>query len=176
MLDLALRLALDDVHLLVPVAAGRTWYPQRFTAPVAENEPWLSYALEAYDVAVERLAGAGWAAERIVLAGFSQGACLTLEYAARNPRRYGGVAALTGGLIGADSELTHPQGLAGTPVLITTADGDAWVPPSRTEDSARLLAGGGAEVDKRVFEAGPHEIRPEEVEALRAMIRAVTAP
>ena len=130
MLDLAVRLALDDVHMLVPVAAGRTWYPQRFTAPVADNEPWLSHALEACDAAVQRLAGAGWPAERIVLAGFSQGACLTLEYAARHPRRYGGVAALTGGLIGDDSELTHPQGLDGTPLLITTAEGDEWVPPA----------------------------------------------
>ena len=176
MLDLALRLALDDVHLLVPVAAGRTWYPQRFTAPVAENEPWLSYALEAYDAAVERLAGAGWAAERIVLAGFSQGACLTLEYAARNPRRYGGVAALTGGLIGADSELTHPQGLAGTPVLITTADGDAWVPPA----APRTARGCSPRAAPRSTSACSRPARtrsaPEEVEALRAMIRAVTAP
>ena len=176
MLDLAVRLALDDVHMLVPVAAGRTWYPQRFTAPVAENEPWLSHALEACDAAVRQLAGAGRPAERIVLAGFSQGACLTLEYAARHPRRYGGVAALTGGLIGADSELTHPRGLDGTPLLITTAEGDEWVPPGRTEDSARILAAGGADVDLRVFEPSAHAIRPQEVDAVRAMIRAVSTP
>ena len=174
MLDLALRLALDDAHLLVPVAAGRTWYPQRFTAPVAENEPWLSHALEACDAAVERLAGTGWPAERIVLAGFSQGGCLTLEYAARHPRRYGGVAALTGGLIGEDSELTRPHGLAGTPVLITTAEGDEWVPRGRTEESTRILEAGGADVDLRVFEPGPHAIRSEEVDALRALIRTAS--
>ncbi len=176
MLDLAMRLALEDVHVLVPVAAGRTWYPQRFTAPVAANEPWLSHALEACDAAVQRLAGAGWAAERIVLAGFSQGGCLTLEYAARHPRRYGGVAALTGGLIGDDSELAHPQGLAGTPVLITTAEGDEWVPRGRTEQSARILAAGGADVDLRVFEPSPHGIRPQEVDAVRALIRAAGGP
>ena len=111
-----------------------------------------------------------------MLAGFSQGGCLTLEYAARNPRRYGGVAALTGGLIGADSELTRPQGMAGTPVLITTAEGDEWVPRARTEESAKLLAAGGAKVDLRVFEPGPHGIRAEEVDPLRALIRAVSAP
>ena len=160
----------------MPVAAGRTWYPQRFTAPVAENEPWLSHALEACDAAVQRLAGAGWAAERIVLAGFSQGGCLTLEYAARHPRRYGGVAALTGGLIGDDSELTHPQGLAGTPVLITDGRGGRVGAARRTEESAKLLAAGGAEVDLRVFEPSPHGIRPQEVDAVRALISAVTAP
>jgi phospholipase/carboxylesterase len=175
MLDLAMRLALDDVHFVLPAAAGRSWYPARFIAPVAENEPWLSHALEAYDAAVGRLADAGWPADRLVLAGFSQGACLTLEYVARHPRRYGGVAALTGGLIGEDSELTRPEGLAGTPVLITSAEGDDWVPPGRTQESAQILAAAGADVDLRVFEPGPHGIRPQEVDAVRALIRAAGA-
>jgi predicted esterase len=172
MLDLAARLALDDVHFVALAAAGRTWYPERFTAPVAANEPWLSHALEAYDAVVERLAGAGWPPERLALAGFSQGACLTLEYVARHPRRYAGVAALTGGLIGEDSELTRPDGLAGTPLLITTAEGDEWVPPGRTEESAAILAAAGADVDLRVFPPRPHGIGPEEVDALRELIRA----
>jgi phospholipase/carboxylesterase len=167
MLDLVRRLALDDVRYVLPAAAGRTWYPDRFIAPVAANEPWLSWALEALAAAVERLADA----RRLALVGFSQGACLTVEYVARNPRRYDAVACLTGGLIGADDELTHPSGLDGTPLLITTIEQDAWVPAGRTEASAAILAEAGAAVDLRVFPPGPHAVREEEIEAVRALIR-----
>jgi predicted esterase len=167
MLGLAHALALDDVHYVAPAAAGRTWYPDRFVAPVAANEPWLSWALEALDAVVGSLADA----RRLVLLGFSQGACLTVEYVARHPRRYDAVAALTGGLIGADGELTRPSGLDATPLLITTSVGDAWVPEGRTEESARILTAGGADVDLRVFPPGPHTVREEEIEAVRALIR-----
>jgi phospholipase/carboxylesterase len=167
MAGLVRALALDDVHFLLPAAADRSWYPQRFIAPVAANEPWLSWALEAVGAAVARVAGA----PRVVLVGFSQGACLTLEYVARNPRRYDAVAGLVGGLIGADDELTRPTGFEGTPLLITTIENDAWVPEERTRESADIFTAGGAEVDLRVFAPGPHGIHDEEVEAVRAMIR-----
>jgi predicted esterase len=166
MLDLAGRLAEDGVRCVLPAAAGGTWYPQRFTAPLAANEPWLTYALEALGAAV---AQAG-PAERLLLGGFSQGACLALEYVARHPRRYGAVAVLTGGLIGADGELTRPQGLDGTPVLITTAEDDDWVPAERTRESAEILAAGGAQVDLRVFEPSSHAIRAEEADAVAALV------
>ena len=160
MLDLAGRLAAAGVRCVLPAAAGNTWYPQRFTAPLADNEPWLTYALEALDAHVD-----GDSA----LIGFSQGACLVLEYVARHPRRYRAVAGLTGGLIGADGELTRPQGLDGTPVLLTSAEGDDWVPPERTHESAELLTAGGARVDLRIFGPGPHAIRAEEVDAVTAL-------
>jgi phospholipase/carboxylesterase len=149
---------------VIPAAAGGTWYPQRFTAPVTANEPWLSWALEAVDAAV--LSGSPGA----VVAGFSQGACLALEYVARHPRRYAGVAALTGGLIGTDAELTRPAGLEGTPVLLTTAEDDPWVPPERTRASAEILEAAGAAVDLRVSPPGPHTVRPDEVAALRDLL------
>jgi phospholipase/carboxylesterase len=167
MLQLARVLELDRVHYVVPAAANDTWYPRRFVEPVAANEPWLTYALEALDAIVARVADL----DRTVLVGFSQGACLTLEYVARNPRRYDGVAGLVGGLIGADDELTRPSGLDGTPLLITTIEGDPWVPEARTRESAAILAQAGADVDLRVFPPGPHGVTAEEVDAVRALIR-----
>jgi phospholipase/carboxylesterase len=160
LLDLAGRLAANGVRCVLPAAAGGTWYPQRFTAPLADNEPWLTHALEALDAHVDG---------DTALIGFSQGACLVLEYVARHARRYRAVAGLTGGLIGAEGELSRPQGLDGTPVLITSAEGDNWVPAERTRESAELLAAGGARVDLRVFGPGPHAIRAEEADAVAAL-------
>jgi predicted esterase len=172
MLELARALALDGVHYVAPQAARGTWYPQRFTEPLERNEPWLTFALEAYDAVVGRLAADGWPPERVALVGFSQGACLTLEYVARHPRRYGAVAALTGGLIGPDGALTRPAAsLDGTPLLITTAEGDDWVPPARTRESADILAAAGAEVDARVYGPGLHAVREDEVLATRELLR-----
>lgn len=162
MLDLAGRLAAGGVRCVLPAAADGTWYPQRFTAPLADNEPWLTHALEALDAHAR--------GNVVALAGFSQGACLVLEYVARHPRRYRAVAGLTGGLIGADGELTRPQGLDGTPLLITSAEGDEWVPVERTRESAELLEAGGASVDLRIHGPSSHAIRPEEADAVAAMM------
>jgi phospholipase/carboxylesterase len=161
MLGVAGPLARRGVRCVVPAAAGGTWYPQRFTAPVAANEPWLTYALEALDALV---------GDDTSLIGFSQGACLVLEYVARHPRSYRAVAGLSGGLIGTGGELTRPQGLDGTPVLITTAQDDDWVPVERTRESAEILAAGGAQVDLRVFGPGAHAIRAEEADAVAALV------
>jgi predicted esterase len=161
MLDLAGRLAAEGVRCVLPAAAGHTWYPQRFTAPLAENEPWLSHALESLRAHAQ---------EDMALVGFSQGACLVLEYAARNPRRYRAVAGLSGGLIGADGELTRPQGLDGTPLLITAAEGDDWIPVERTRESAAILADAGAEVDLRIYAPSSHAIRAEEADAVAALV------
>jgi phospholipase/carboxylesterase len=161
MFDLAGRLAAAGVRCVLPAAAGHTWYPQRFTVPVADNEPWLTWALEALDSHVS---------DGAALVGFSQGACLVLEYVARNPRRYHAVAGLSGGLIGADGELTRPQGLDGTPVLITTAEGDDWVPVARTRESADILAAAGARVDLRVYQPSSHAIRGEEADTVAALV------
>ena len=161
MLDLAGRLAAADVRCVLPAAAGNTWYPQRFTASLAENEPWLTWALEALDAHV---------GDDASLVGFSQGACLALEYVARHPRRYHAVAGLSGGLIGADGELTRPQGLDGTPLLITSAEGDDWVPVERTRESAEILEAAGAEVDLRVYQPSSHAIRAEEADAVAELV------
>jgi phospholipase/carboxylesterase len=173
MLDLARRLALDDVAYLLPVADAATWYPERFTAPAEANEPRLSWALEACAAAVEQ---ARRPVAHLALVGFSQGACLTLEYVARNPRRYGAVAGLTGGLIGTDDALTTPGAeLGGTPLLVTTKEGDDWVPAARTRASAEILAAAGAAVDLRIMAPGAHAITDEEVDVVRALVRGVRA-
>jgi predicted esterase len=104
------------------------------------------------------------------LVGFSQGACLVLEYVARHPRRYHAVAALSGGLIGAEGELSRPQGLDGTPLLITAAEGDDWIPVERTRESAEILAAAGADVDLRIFQPSSHAIRAEEADAVAALV------
>jgi phospholipase/carboxylesterase len=168
MLELARHLEVEGVRYVAPRAANGAWYPLRFIEPLERNEPWLSFALDALDTLV---AGLG-PADRVALVGFSQGACLTLEYVARHPRRYGAVAALTGGLIGTEEELTRPApGLAGTPTLVTGVERDAWVPPERTRESAAILAEAGADVDLRVFGPGPHGVREEEVAAVGDLLR-----
>jgi phospholipase/carboxylesterase len=174
MFELQRCLALPDAAYVLPVAEDGSWYPARYTDPLEANEPHLTYALEAYDAAVARFADAGRPPERLALVGFSQGACLTLQYVAGHPRRYGAVAALTGSLIGPDGKLAGPDpshGLDGTPLLITTKEHDAWVSAQRTRASAAVLADAGARVDLRIFAGTEHSITDEEVAAVRELIR-----
>ena len=140
-LTLAPRLERPGLSFLAPQAAGGTWYPRRFLDPVESNEPWLSSALGTVGKVVGMVEEAGVLAESILLLGFSQGACLTLEFVARNPRRYGGVAGLSGGLIGPDGLARPTNGsLDGTPVFLGCADPDPHIPFPRvteTEEIAR---------------------------------------
>jgi predicted esterase len=170
---LAERLGLEGVRCVAPAAPGGSWYPQRFAVPRADNEPDLSRALAAVDDVLDDLELEGVAPARIVLGGFSQGACLAVDALARRPRRLGGVAILSGGLIGADEDeliLPPADSLVGVPVLITVTERDAWVPVERVRRSAEALQAAGAEVDLRVFPPGPHGVRPEEVDALRELV------
>lgn len=176
MLQLAQALGRDDVAYLAPRAAGNTWYPYSFLAPVEQNEPYLSSALRLLASGVEVVLAAGIPAERLLLLGFSQGACLTLEFVARNPRRYGGVAGLTGGLIGPDgTPRDYPGSLEGTPVFLGTSDPDPHVPVTRVEESARVLEGMGAQVEVRVYQGMPHTVNEDELEQVRALIDRVLA-
>ncbi len=174
MLALAGRVGLPDVACVAPAAPGGSWYPHRFVRPQATNEPHLSQALALVDDALAELARRGVAPGRVVLGGFSQGACLACEVLARRPRPLGALAVLSGGLIGADEELARPAAgsLAGLPVLLTAAEGDAWIPVQRVRRTAEVLAAAGAAVDLRVL--APAE-RDEEVGALRALASGVGA-
>lgn len=173
-LQLAEELHRPDFAYLAPQAAGHTWYPYSFLAPLEQNEPHLGSALRLLASTVGRVAEAGIPTERLLLLGFSQGACLTLEFTARNPRRYGGVAALTGGLIGPDdTPRAYPGTLDGTPVFLGTSDPDPHVPRGRAEESAQVLERMGARVELRIYPGMPHSINEDELERVRALMDGV---
>jgi predicted esterase len=156
---------------LAPQAAGNSWYPNSFRARLEDNEPWLSSALAAVGDVVETIEGAGLPADRILLLGFSQGACLTLEHVARNPRQYGGVAGLTGALIGPDGAAREYAGrLDETVVFLGCGDPDPHVPRSRVDETEAILAGMGATVTKRIYPGLAHTINKDEIEFVRRMV------
>jgi predicted esterase len=163
-----------DFAYLAPQAADGTWYPNRFLAPTASNEPWLSSALAVVGNVVEQIAATGIPAERLMLLGFSQGACLALEYAARNAKRYGGVVGLSGGLIGADNEPRYDSGnFSGTPIFLGCSDVDFHIPQTRVEQSAKTLRELGGEVTMRLYPNMDHTVNHDEVKFVRDMMRAV---
>ncbi len=165
---------------LAPQAANGTWYPHPFMSPLESNEPWLSSALQAVADALARVAAAGIPPERTLLLGFSQGACLALEFAARRARRYGGVAGLTGGLIGPDDAPRDYTGsLAGTPVFLGCSDADGHIPKVRVELTAQVLERLGAQVTTRLYPRMGHTINRDEIAFVRGMMAALvlnTAP
>ncbi len=166
--------ATQKVAFLAPQAPGRAWYPRHFLAPLDENEPALSTALATVGALIARIEVSGIPAARIALLGFSQGACLALEYAARHARRYGGVIALAGGLIGPPGTLfRYPGMLAGTPVFIGCGDSDPHIPLARVNESAAALAELGAQVDRRIYPGLGHTLVQDEIDAARAILHAL---
>jgi len=175
-LGLAGPLQFPGVAYLAPAATGRTWYPHSFLAPLEANEPWLSSALLKVGEVIAQLGDEGLPPERVLLGGFSQGACLTLEYAARHARRYGGVVAFTGGLIGPDgTPRDYPGSLAGTPAFLGAGDPDPHVPWERVEESAAVLRGLGGKVRVERYAGIGHSIVEEELAIAREILRAITA-
>jgi predicted esterase len=166
------ELGIDRLAALAPQAAGGTWYPHSFLAPSETNQPWLDSALRRIESLVTHLIEEGTAADRIALLGFSQGACLISEFAARNPRRYGAIMALSGGLIGPPgTPRNYPGSLEGTPVFLGIGDPDAHVPMARVEETGAVLAAMGAAVDLRRYPGMPHTINQDELEACRLMLQ-----
>jgi predicted esterase len=164
------------VSLLAPQAAGNTWYPQRFLTPLAQNEPFLGSALGVLSGLVDEITAAGVGFGKVALIGFSQGACLALEFAARNPRRYGGVVGLSGALIGPPGVPRARQGsLSGTPVYLGCSDRDAHIPLSSVEESAEVLRGLGARVTKSIFAGMGHTVNAEELTAAQDLVRGLAA-
>ena len=170
-LSLADHLPVKDYALLAPEATGHSWYPYSFLAPPAQNQPWLGSALNLLGTVVDDILAAGIAKDKIFFLGFSQGACLTLEFAARNAARYGGVAAFTGGLIGDKIYTENYKGnFDGTPVFIGTGDHDPHVPLQRVEATTALLRSMDADVTEKVYPGRPHTILAEEMaEAARVV-------
>ncbi len=171
-LSLANELYVPQLAYLAPQAAGNTWYPYSFLSPVAQNEPWLTSALRKVEAIVRTANDAGIPSDRIVIGGFSQGACLATEFVARHPKRYAGLIAFTGGLIGPPgAELTHTGDLAGTPAFLGSGDPDPHVPWERVQESTRILAEMGAVVTARRYPNRPHTISPEEIDLAKTLIR-----
>lgn len=161
---------------LAPQAAGNTWYPNRFLVPLEQNEPWLSSALSFIGDVFGQIVNAGISPERIILLGFSQGACLTLEYAARHARRYGGVVGLSGALIGPDNT---PRGYDGslqeTPVFLGCSDVDFHVPKERVDEAAEVLQKLGGTVTKRLYPNMDHTVNQDEINFVRGIMESLVA-
>jgi predicted esterase len=177
-LGLAPAIDLPGVSYLAPQAAGHTWYPLSFLAPREANEPYLSSALARVESIVRTIERAGIGRDRIVIAGFSQGACLSTEFVARHPARYGGLIAFTGGMIGPPGSLPAPSQfsgteLAGVPALMLSGDPDPHVPWQRVEDSAAILRAMGAEVTAKRYPGRPHTITQDELGLARNMVAVI---
>ncbi|SFP11654.1 phospholipase/carboxylesterase [Pseudarcicella hirudinis] len=170
-LSLKSHLKVEKAAFFAPQAKNHTWYPFSFLAPVQQNQPYLDEALETLSALVEEIKAEGIPANKIYLLGFSQGACLTLEFAARNASKYGGVIAFTGGLIGEKLNLNNYQGdFNQTPILITTGDPDPHVPVSRVNESAEILKKMNAEVWVEIFKGRPHTIEFKELELANQLL------
>jgi phospholipase/carboxylesterase len=171
MLAIGDEIGLDDVAYLAPQAHRRTWYPQSFLAPIDANEPHLTSALQVVDGLVDRAAADGPGLEHTVLLGFSQGACLATEYAARTPRRYGGVVGLSGGLIGPENDPPEHEGdLEGTPVFLGCSDRDPYIPLERVEHTAEVLEAMNAAVTTRIYEGMGHTTNDDELRRVRTLV------
>jgi predicted esterase len=171
-LSLAGALRQADLAYVAPRAPGHTWYPHSFLAPLEQNEPFLSRSLVA--AIVSDLAGRGIASDRVVLIGFSQGGCLALEFAARNPKRYAGIAGLSAGLIGPPG-LTrdYPGSLDGTPVFLGCSDIDAHIPLERVRISTEVLTAMNAAVTERIYPGMGHTINQDEITHVRSLLESV---
>jgi predicted esterase len=173
-LDLVPRFDRFDFTYLAPSASGRTWYPLSFLSETSKNEPGLSSGLAMLDSLVADVVAAGVPKERVVLSGFSQGACLTAEYAVRHADRFGGLVIFSGGLIGPPGTTwSRPGSFSGTPVFLGCSDVDAHIPKQRVEESAAVFARMGADVTLRLYPGMGHLINDDEIGAAREIMDAV---
>jgi predicted esterase len=174
LLPLAEELSVDGTHFVIPKAAQYRWYPQSAFGPIEANEPDLSAALALIGSLVEDLNLVGLADRKIIIGGFSQGACLSAEYVARNARRYGGLFVLSGALIGPPgTRRNYPGSLEGTPAFIGGSDVDPWIPDELQRETAQVLENMGAEVEFRIYDDMPHTVNEDEIERVRALLLRV---
>lgn len=168
LLSVTSRLALSkDFAIWAPEASGRTWYPYSFMAPLHQNQPYLDDHLSALHTMMEEIYTSGILSTSVYLMGFSQGACMALEFAARHARRYGGVIAFTGGLIGEQIYPDHYHGdFEATPIFIGSSDVDPHVPLGRVRESSMHLKSMGAEVMEKIYPGMPHTINEEEINSV----------
>lgn len=166
--DLGVR---DRMALLAPEATGNSWYPYSFVAPMEANQPFLDSALQLIDDLVKDINSKGISSENIYFTGFSQGACLTAEYIARNAKKYGGAFIYSGGLIGKELAVVNYKGnFEGTPIVIGCSDVDAHIPLERVYQTTAQLKTMGATVDEQIYPNGPHTVFADEISRSRAIL------
>ncbi len=171
MLSLARELRKADVAYLAPQAASNTWYPLSFLAPLEQNEPWLTSALGVVSNLVSTLEAQGISSERVAILGFSQGACLALEFGARHARRYAAIVGLSGGLIGPPGTPRQYGGsLDASPVFLGCSDVDPHIPVERVRESAEVFRGMQAAVDERIYRGLGHTVNAEEIRAVQDLL------
>lgn len=174
-LELTFELDQPDFFYLAPQAANNEWYPNRFTAPMESNEPYLSSALATLETLLAQLAGAGIGLERTIVLGFSQGACLSLEFVARHARRYGGMAGLSGGLIGPPgTPRDYPGSMDGTPVFLGCSDVDPHIPRERVHETTEVFRRLGGDVTERLYRGMGHTVNQDEIASVLRMMAAFT--
>ena len=170
-LSLSQYLNVKDYALLAPQARDNSWYPFSFIAPVSQNEPWLSSALSVLKETLDEITAEGISAENVCLLGFSQGACLTLEFAARNGQKFGGVVAFTGGLIGDKIHTENYKGdFKNTPVFIGTSNPDPHVPVQRVRETTGILKSMKADVTEKIYNGMGHTISEDEIEMANGLV------
>jgi phospholipase/carboxylesterase len=176
-LGLAAHLSVKEFSLIAPQATNYTWYPYSFLAPVEQNEPWLSSALQMLDEVVTDVNKAGINSENIFFSGFSQGACLTLEYVCRNAKKWGGVAAFTGGLIGEKINRVNYKGnFKGTRVFLGSSDPDPHIPVDRVNESTGILNSLNASVKEKIYRGMGHTISEDEIRLANDWVFKTNAP
>ncbi len=171
-LSLSEELNSPGLAFLAPQSDGYAWYPNSFLEPLEKNEAGIRRGFEVIDYLLGQCSAAGIPAERVFLGGFSQGACLSLEYAASHARRYAGVLGLSGGLMGPEgTPRDYPGSLAETPVFIGCSDVDPYIPKSRVVETASVMKSLGAEVTLRLYTDAPHSVNDDEIDFLRQLVR-----
>ncbi len=171
-ISLAFEIDLPQVAYLAPQANKNSWYPYSFLSPIEQNEPELSSGLAVIDSIIESLKQKGFTEEQIYLLGFSQGACLSLEYAARNPKKYGGVFALSGGLIGREINPNNYSGsLEESVVFLGCSDVDPHIPLQRVDDTEEIFKKLGANVTKRIYSGMAHTVNEDEIDFITETIK-----
>lgn len=161
----------NDIHYRAIQADRHTWYPNSFLAPKEQNQPGISSGLQAIFDEIKSLNNSGISTEKIILLGFSQGACLASEFAARHPQRFGGLAILSGGLIGPEVDIENYSGsFKGTPVFMGCSDYDPHIPRERVQETAEILEALNAEVTKKIYPGMGHTVNQDEIEHVKQML------
>lgn len=165
---------MGNIHYRAPQASQSTWYPYSFLQPTERNEPGLSSGLQVIFDIISDIEEKGISKEKIILLGFSQGACLATEFVARHPARYGGLIALSGGLIGESVQSENYEGdLNGTPYFVGCSDVDPHIPVERVEESVKILKNLGADITKKIYPGMGHTVNQDEMDHIKKMIDVV---